>query len=251
MKDVEKMKLTVLGYWGAYPWQHEGTSSYLLQTADFSLLIDAGSHTLSVLEDHLDPLTLDSVIISHYHHDHIADLGVLQYYRQLRGTSETPVLPIYGHGEDDAHFASLTLANVSKGYQYQEEDTLTIGPFTVTFMRTKHPVPCFAMRIVEDRTKKTVVYTADSGYLSAFESFVTQADVLITDAYFLEGNENHPVHFTAKEVGKLASQGNVKTLVLSHLQQELDLSQLENQARHYAGPNVDVLLAQKNLTIEI
>ena len=29
-------------------------------------------------------------------------------------------------------------------------------------MRTKHPVPCFAMRIVEDRTKKTVVYTADS-----------------------------------------------------------------------------------------
>ena len=45
-----------------------------------------------------------------------------------------------------------------------------------------------------------------------------------------------PFILLPKEVGKLASQGNVKTLVLSHLQQELDLSQLENQARHYLWP---------------
>ena len=94
----------------------EGTSSYLLESEGFHLLIDAGSTTLVRLENYLDPLKLDAVILSHYHHDHIADLGVLQYYRQLYPTLEpTPILPIYGHTQDQMHFKELTLPNVSEG----------------------------------------------------------------------------------------------------------------------------------------
>ena len=70
------MKLTVLCCLGAYPYKGEGTSSYLLESEGFHLLIDAGSTTLVRLENYLDPLKLDAVILSHYHHDHIADLGV-------------------------------------------------------------------------------------------------------------------------------------------------------------------------------
>ena len=69
------MKLTVLGCLGAYPYKGEGTSSYLLESEGFHLLIDAGSTTLVRLENYLDPLKLDAVILSHYHHDHIADLS--------------------------------------------------------------------------------------------------------------------------------------------------------------------------------
>lgn len=72
------MKLTVLGCLGAYPYEGQGTSSYLLQADGFNLLLDAGSSTLVELEKELDPLDLDAVILSHYHRDHIADLGVLQ-----------------------------------------------------------------------------------------------------------------------------------------------------------------------------
>ena len=67
----------------AYPYKNQGTTGYLLQSDGFNLLIDAGSATLIKLQEHLDPLDLDAVILSHYHHDHIADLGVLQYYWQL------------------------------------------------------------------------------------------------------------------------------------------------------------------------
>ena len=35
------MKLTVLGCLGAYPYKGEGTSSYLLESEGFHLLIDA------------------------------------------------------------------------------------------------------------------------------------------------------------------------------------------------------------------
>ena len=50
------MKLTVLGCLGAYPYKNQGTTSYLLQSAGFNLLIDAGSATLIKLQEHLEPL---------------------------------------------------------------------------------------------------------------------------------------------------------------------------------------------------
>lgn len=246
------MQVTVLGYWGAFPWEAEGTSSYLLEADGFSLLIDAGSSTLNVLQEQLDPLTLDGVIISHYHHDHIADLGVLQYYRQLKPKGNPiPVLPIYGHTEDAFHYAELTMPGVSEGHPYFESERLEIGPFRLIFLRTVHPVTCFAMRIEEIKTGKLLVYTADSGYLEAFGEFVKGAEVLIADSYLLEGQENHHAHFTSKEVGIMAREGQVKTLVLSHLQQDIDLDLLREQAQTYAGEQVAVILAQTNLTLTI
>ena len=246
------MKLTVLGYWGAYPWQGEGTSSYLLEAEGFTLLIDAGSSTLNVLQEHLDPLKLDAVLVSHYHHDHIADLGVLQYYRQLKPKGEeVPVLPIYGHTEDESHFYELTMAGISQGIPYSAEQSLKIGPFEVTFRRTVHPVPCFAMRIVERKTGRVLVYSADSGYFDAFQGFIKGADVLIADTYLLAGQENHHAHFTSKEAGQLAQRAGVKLLVLSHLQQEIDLNLLQRQAQEFAGKDVKVLLAHKHLSLTI
>lgn len=245
------MKVTVLGYWGAYPWNNEGTSSYLLESEGFSLLVDAGSSTLNVLQQHLDPLMLDAVIISHYHHDHIADLGVLQYYRQLHQGAVTPeLLPIYGHMEEP-YFANLSLEGVSIGVGYREHDSIIIGPFRLTFLRTVHPVVCFAMRIEEIKTGKVLVYTADSGYFAKFNQFVAGADILIADAYLFKGNEQHPAHFTSHEVGLMAAQGGVKQLILSHLAQGKDLTKLLQEAKEAAGAKVSVCLAEKNLIVTI
>ena len=72
------MKITVLGCLGAYPYNGEGTTGYLVESEGFHLLLDAGSTTLVQLEKILDPLDLDAVFLTHYHHDHFADLGVLK-----------------------------------------------------------------------------------------------------------------------------------------------------------------------------
>ena len=246
------MKVTVLGYWGAYPWNGEGTSSYLLESEGYHLLVDAGSSTLNNLQKQIDPLELDSVIISHYHHDHIADLGVLQYYRQLRDASrEVPVLPIYGHMEDNEHFKTLSMPGISQGIGYKEEDTVEIGPFSIGFLRTIHPVVCFAMRIEERKTGKVLVYTADSGYLESFKDFMTNADLVIADTYLFEGNENHHAHFTSKEAGNLAKEAGVSKLVLSHLPQDKDLTQLKEEAIRAAGPACEVVLASENLILTL
>src|SRR5690625_3694862 len=104
------MKMTVVGFWGAYPEQEEATSSYLFEKDGFHILVDCGSGALAQLPKYLDPYDLDAVVLSHYHQDHSADIGVLQYYQlvqnQLRNQED--ILPIYGHNQDEAAFANLT-----------------------------------------------------------------------------------------------------------------------------------------------
>lgn len=241
------MKLTVLGCLGAYPYNGQGTTGYLLESGDYRLLVDAGSTTLVNLEKQIDPLTLDAVILSHYHHDHIADLGVLQYYWQLFPTAEKKrILPIYGHTEDAQHFLELTLENVTQGHPYVESDELHLGPFTVTFMKTIHPVPCYAMRFIETATGKVLVFTGDSGYLESFIEFAADADLFLADTYLFEGNERHKAHFTSKESGEIAKAAGVKQLVLTHLPQLGDLNQLKKEAQQAAGSDILVELAEPN-----
>ncbi|MFV0559843.1 MAG: MBL fold metallo-hydrolase [Enterococcus sp.] len=246
------MKLTVLGCLGAYPYNGQGTTGYLLQSGTFNLLLDAGSNTLVRLEEKIDPLDLDAVILSHYHHDHIADLGVLQYYWQLFPTKEPkPLLPIYGHTEDEFHFNQLTMPEVTQGNPYFEAEELKLGPFLVTFMKTIHPVPCFAMRFVEETTGKVFVFTGDSGYLEGFKEFAKDADLFLADTYLFAGNEKHKAHFTSKEAGELAKQAEVKKLVLTHLPQLGSLEQLQEEAQQAAGDTIPVELAAVNKEFDI
>lgn len=253
-KEKTKMQLTVLGYWGGYPTKNEGTSSYLLESEDFHLLIDAGSASLISLENHLDPLKLDAVILSHYHADHIADIGVLQFTRQLKRMDNderrAPILPIYGHQEDQENFNRLTLERVTEGVGYEENEKLTIGPFEIDFMRTLHPVPCFALRITEVNSGKVVVFTADSGYLPEFIPFSEKADVLLADTNLFEGMENHRIHMTSIEVARIAREAQVNQLILTHLPQEGDLELLKAQAVNEAL-ETKVTLAKKDLVITI
>lgn len=246
------MKLTVLGCLGAFPYKGQGTTGFLLESEGFHLLIDAGSTTLVELEKQLDPLALDAVIISHYHHDHIADLGVLQYYWQLFPSEQSKrILPIYGHGEDDVHFQALTLPSVTQGYDYLTDKTLNLGPFSVTFMKTVHPVTCYAMRFVEVHTGKVMVFTGDSGYLADFTQFAQEADLFLVDTYLFAGNERHRAHFTSTEAGELAKAAHVKQLVLTHLPQVGDLALLQAQAQQAAGTNLPVALAAVGKTFII
>ena len=247
------MKLTILGYYGGYPTKGEGTSSYLLESDGYHLLLDAGSNSLLSLEKHVDPVELDAVLLSHYHHDHIADLGVLQFTRLLKKEShgERPsLLPIYCHDEDETRFNEMTFENVSQGIAYNQSSSLTIGPFTVTHLKTLHPVPCYAFRIEDKKSNKVLVFTSDSGFIEEFIPFSKDADVLLADSNFYKGMENHTVHMTAKECGMLAEKANVKKLVLTHLPQTGNLEDLVEQASEEA-PGVEVLLTEKDLEIII
>ncbi len=59
------MKITIIGWWGAYPNAGEATSGYLLESEGFAVLIDCGSGVLAQLQKHYSLQAVDAVVLSH------------------------------------------------------------------------------------------------------------------------------------------------------------------------------------------
>jgi ribonuclease BN (tRNA processing enzyme) len=244
------MKLTVIGFWGGYPKMNEASSGYLLEHDGFRLLIDCGSGVLSKLQNKIQPEELNAIVLSHYHPDHNADIGVLQHARLIQGfLGKTKVtLPIYGHSLDTGEFTKLTYKDVTKGVAYNPEAPISVGPFKISFQRTTHPVPCYAMRI--ETTNGTIVYTADSAYLDEFVSFSKDADVLLCECNFYAHQTGSKAgHMTSSEAGSLAQQARVKQLILTHLPHYGNLADLKAEAsKEYKGP---IMLAEEFMEISL
>ncbi|WP_062677438.1 MBL fold metallo-hydrolase [Parageobacillus toebii] len=226
------MKVTVIGYWGGFPAANEATSGYLFEHDEFRMLVDCGSGVLSKLQNYVAVEKLDAVVISHYHHDHVADIGPLQYARLIKKNlgENLPVLPIYGHPFDQEEFARLAHEGITEAVAYDPERSLQIGPFHITFMKTVHPVACYAMRITTGDA--TVVYTADSTYLPEFAPFAKNADLLICECNFYAGQNAAPAgHMTSEEAATIARDANVAELWLTHLPHFGERTQLVSEAK--------------------
>lgn len=240
------MKLTIIGFWGGYPAANGATSAYLLEKDNFSLLLDAGSGSLSRLQNVKQLTDLDAVVLSHYHHDHVADIGVLQYALLVQSyvTGQKDILPIYGHDEDKAGFQALT-HDFTEGIAYDPEGELQVGPFSITFLKTNHPVPCYGMRITDG--ENIIVYTADSSYQDEWIAFSDEADLLLTDCnFYADQDGSNAGHMNSHDAARIASKANVKQLILSHLPQYGNPTELMQEAATiYDGP---IELAEEGLT---
>ncbi|MCF6514838.1 MBL fold metallo-hydrolase [Lactobacillus sp. S2-2] len=242
------MKLNILGFNGGYPGPKIGTSGYLISSDGFNLLIDCGSGIMSKLEQEIDPFDLNAVILSHYHADHIADVGVLQHYWQILYDQRkyNDFLPIYGHKDDLSNFNKLDWFNFTKKHSYNEKTELFIGPFKITFKKVIHPVSSYAIRVEEVRTKKVLTYTSDTKFFPELIDFCKNSDLLITDTNFGSDKKGELVHMTSKESGILANESNSKKLIISHLPQTYNLNNLLEETESNINKNIKVLLPDIN-----
>jgi ribonuclease BN (tRNA processing enzyme) len=225
------MKVTVVGFWGGFPRKNEATSGYLLEKNNFRLLVDCGSAVLSQLQNYIQIEQLNAVILSHYHYDHVADIGPLQYARLIGGmlNHSKEVLPIYAH-RNDPQFQMLTFKDVSIGKAYDPNKSLTIGPFTISFLKTDHPVECYAMRITDG--EHTIVYTSDTSFKEEFISFAKGADLLICECNFYADQDGKAAgHMNSHEAAFIAKEAGVEELCLTHLPHFGDLNQLVEEAK--------------------
>ncbi len=243
------MKLTVIGFWGAYPGKESASSGYLVQASGYNILLDCGSGVLSKLYKYIDINDLDSVVLSHYHPDHIADVGVVQHGVIVQKAVGKRIKPLtfYGHTED-SYFEKLALKDYTQSIGYEEKKKYTIGPLTFSFLRVEHPVPAFSMRI--DNGGYAMGYTGDTGWNTGLIDFFQNVDFLLCESsLFTEFKGRVPGHLTAQEAGILAKRANVGRLVLTHLPHWGDHSDLKREAAaEYDGP---VDLAEEGKSWEI
>lgn len=234
------MQLKVIGYWGGYPGVDEASSIYMLEKDGFVLLLDIGSGGLSKLQKYKQVNEIDAIVLSHYHADHVADVGVLQHALivQAHLTGKKDKLPIYGHQEDMTFFTSLD-DDYTKAVAYDPEEVLKIGPFFIRFLRTKHSVPCFGMRITDG--KSTLVYTADSAYLPEWIPFSRNADLLLTECNFYAGQDAAVAgHMNSEEVASIAKDAAIKQVILTHLPHFGDHAELVEEVKDFYDGKVEL-----------
>ncbi len=257
------LTLTVLGGSAAWPNPGQGCSAYLVQDGTTTVLLDCGPNTLLELRKHVDYTTLDAIVISHCHSDHILDLVPYRYgliYGPGNSSHRIPVwLPpggcermemlggaFAGQGEPHASFWEPAF----EMEEYDPAARLTIGSLRIAFAATQHFIECYAMR-VEGPEHRTLFYSSDTGSVQPLLGLVQNVEVVIAEAT-LEQSDDKPEaergHMTPEDAGRLADAAGAHTLIVTHLWSERPDNVVERTvSEHFSGR---ILIAKPGLRVD-
>ncbi|MDB5085640.1 MAG: Metal-dependent hydrolase of the beta-lactamase superfamily, partial [Bacilli bacterium] len=198
------IKVHVLGCWGAYPAPGEATAGYLLETPRYKVLIDCGSGVLAQLFRICPIEELSAVIITHHHHDHIADLGVFGYavlLSRLTG-QRTQQLPLYLPHSDSELMQELRREPLLQVETIDEHSQIDLAGMKITFAPTVHALYCLAIRF--EIEGQVFVFSADSAYCEPLIRQAQNADLFICEAsLFAEQTDiaQQAGHLTSEQCG--------------------------------------------------
>ena len=201
------MRVTVVGCAGSFPGPDSPASCYLLEAEGFRLVIDMGNGALGVLQRFAGLFSIDAICVSHLHADHCADLGTYWVVRQYPDDGPKPPIPVHGPRGTAKRVADLGSAAtdaVQARFTFRELEpgTTETGPFG---FRVEH-------------AGWRLAYSADTGESEALVRLAADADALLCEASFLDGQDTRPdLHLTARQAAAHAARAGVGQLVLTHL----------------------------------
>ena len=235
-------------------------SGYLITHAGFTLLLDCGSGVFSKLRAFADPATVDAVLISHLHADHMLDLLPFSFALgsgQIGTPHRQP--PLWGPPRSAATFAAYSHAvgmadQINDSFwvrEYDPDRELKVGPLTITFRKVPHYIPAWACDISAPHGRR-ITFGGDCGPNTAIVDLAFQTDVALLEA--TEGPGPHAGegirgHLTAGEAGLIAKHAQARRLVLTHYSDQLDGAQLRAAAaENFKGP-IELALEGAKYTI--
>lgn len=244
--DLETImpRLTLLGSGAALSDATRENMYLVIEGKHGAILVDcAGSPVQRLLKARVPLDSVDHVILTHHHPDHLYGLPIFMMDLWLAGRKK--VLHLYGlpetiratqamldafdwgewhqHGFFPTEFHRLDIPNEGIG------NVLDTPDFKITATRTVHFVPTIALRFVSPATKKTLVYSSDAEVSDAVVKIARGADILIHEATSV--TEKTLGHSSAREAGQQATLAGVKQLVLVHLPPNGSVVKLRAAAR--------------------
>ena len=246
------MQVTVLGGCGAWPDLGRPCSGYLVEHDGFSLLVDPGYATFSVLLEHTTAAAIDAVYVTHGHPDHCVDLNPLLRARVLTEEGLRP-LPVYApHGALNAVLALDRPGMLDPGYTLHELDggePLRFGPFAAETRLLPHYLPNLGLRL--EAGGRVLAYTGDTGPSPEVGRLARDADLLLAEAtYADEVPADSREHLSSAAVaGEHAAVAGARRLLLVHLQPGTDPEAALAAARSRC--KAEVLVAVPGLELQV
>lgn len=255
------MKLTVLGCWAPYPRAGGACSGYLLETGGKNILLECGNGVLSNLLKHIDFRDLDAVIISHLHPDHYLDLFCLRHALAgaRRVENSLKPVPLFVPREPEESFGQLSrytdsfIIKAIEGLPKSKKTGITIyetliGSVRLSFARTDHPLPAYAVFVESD---SKFFYSADTRWCEYLPGFAGGAGMVLCEASLIEQDREYTSagHLTAMQAGLLARKAGASQLVITHFWPEYDLETIKTEAE--LGFGQPVITAQEGLVLDV
>lgn len=246
-----KTRIILLGTKGGPRVGEAGRSnpSTLILINDVPYVVDCGYGTSRrLIEAGIGLDRLRYVFITHHHSDHNLEFGALFYSAWITGR------PI--HVDAYGPIGLRKMAQDFFNYQKFDIDTRIVdegrpdprrliavhefarpgrimrnGDVKVTSCRVRHPPITQAYAYRFDASDRSVVISGDTAYAPELAEFAKGADVLVHEVMYLPGVEKlvsrlpnakrlrehlMAAHTLPEDVGRIAAQAGVETLVLSH-----------------------------------
>jgi ribonuclease Z len=225
-------ELLVIGSSSGQPTGRRFPSAYALTAAGKLFLLDCGAPVSTLLYQYnLDPLDVHAVFLSHWHMDHVANLGL--FLTQNRLLNRPSHLNVYGPRGTRGKIRRLLAAsfqNVAElGYELNITNVkcpqkIKEALIHVEYFKTRHleQVECkaeygrkaVACGMVINGPGWRVVYSGDLRYPEELSGYVDGCDLLIHEM----------AHHRPEDVAEFAEAGNVPHVLISHIGPEFDES---------------------------
>ena len=229
------MRLTVIGCSGSFPGPSSPASCYMLSAEDeqgktWRVLMDMGNGALGVLQRHIQLEDIDAILISHLHPDHCIDLSGLHVAVKWdpRGWPKGRI-PLYGPDHINEYLSATHGLDPDPGmstefeyHSWVEQQSVVIGPFTITPYRVVHPSKDpYALRVeCRDANGYTLLcYSGDTDLCDGLVHAAAGADLFLCEAAYQEGRDDalRGIHLTGLRAGQAARDAGVRNLLLTHL----------------------------------
>lgn len=233
---MNKIVIIPLGTVSPYPKDNMNCPGFLIKYHNQKILLDCGNGITRLLNFPNDLNNLN-VFITHYHKDHIGDIGTLQYasytHHNLGLLNEK--IKIFLPQNDFRFNKNAILSNDESYADYIDiYDSMKyyIDDLEITFEDNKsHTIESYMVRLQNQDFK--IIYTSDIGTTNfdGLIKFCKDANLIICESSFLlKHKSSSKTHMTAHDASILAKKANAQKLLLTHFWPEEDKSLYLNEA---------------------
>lgn len=244
-------QVILLGTGAALSDQTRENTYMVVQARESSILIDCGGSPVQRLSRvGVDLESIDHLILTHHHPDHLYGVSVFLLDLWLAGRKKV----LHIHGLPTTLRATRAIMHAFEWERWHNVGFFPVEfhpasnhaislqfvtpEFSVSTATTKHLLPTIATRVVSSESGKSIVYSSDTEVCDSVVEIARGADILFHEATTV--SKASVGHSSAKQAGAQAKRARVKQLVLVHLPANGDVDGLHSAAAKTFGGKVVV-----------